>query len=100
MEIQDNIQWHPAFCSAVELELREYKKYLTYEREHNLGRMPLKEACKAAGTVQRKVLRDPEESGDLPHRRHDLSDAGSCDEGTRQGIPRMDHVPDTNAKQG
>ena len=32
MEIQDNIQWHPAFCSAVELELRE----------HNLGRMPLK----------------------------------------------------------
>ncbi len=42
MEIQDNIQWHPAFCSAVELELREYKKYLTYEREHNLGRMPLK----------------------------------------------------------
>ena len=42
MEIQDNIQWHPAFCSAVELELREYKKYLTYEREHNLGKMPLK----------------------------------------------------------
>ncbi|MDE7029767.1 MAG: hypothetical protein K2P63_07290 [Lachnospiraceae bacterium] len=42
MEIQDNIQWHPAFCSAVELELREYKDYLTYEREHNLGRMPLK----------------------------------------------------------
>ena len=42
MEIQDNIQWHPAFCSAVELELREYKNYLTYEREHNLGKMPLK----------------------------------------------------------
>ncbi len=42
MEIQDNIQWHPAFCSAVELELRDYKQYLTYEREHNLGRMPLK----------------------------------------------------------
>ena len=73
MEIQDNIQWHPAFCSAVELELREYKKYLTYEREHNLGRMPLK---------------------------IDLLITGSCDEGTRQGIPRMDHVPDTNAKQG
>lgn len=42
MEIQDNIQWHPAFCSAMELELREYKEYLTYEREHNLGKMPLK----------------------------------------------------------
>ncbi len=42
MEIEDNIQWHPAFCSAVELEFREYKKYLTYEREHNLSKMPLK----------------------------------------------------------
>lgn len=42
MEIQDNIQWHPAFYSAVELELREYKQYLKYEREHNLGKMPLK----------------------------------------------------------
>jgi len=42
LEIQDNIQWHPAFCSAVELELREYKQYLKYEREHNLGKMPLK----------------------------------------------------------
>ena len=42
MEIQDNIQWHPAFCSAVELELRDHKQCLTYEREHNPGRMPLK----------------------------------------------------------
>ena len=42
MEIEDKIQWHPAFCSAMELELREYKKYLRYEREHNLRKMPLK----------------------------------------------------------
>lgn len=42
MEIQDNIQWHPAFCSAMELELRDYKKFLRYEREHNLSKMPLK----------------------------------------------------------
>jgi hypothetical protein len=42
LEIQDNIQWHPAFCSAVELELRDHKQCLTYEREHNPGRMPLK----------------------------------------------------------
>ena len=42
MEIEDNIQWHPAFCSAMELELREYKRYLKYEREHNLSKMPLK----------------------------------------------------------
>lgn len=42
MEIDDNIQWHPAFCSAMELELRENKKDLIYEREHNLSKMPLK----------------------------------------------------------
>ena len=42
MEIEEKIQWHPAFCSAMELELRSYKKYLRYEREHNLGKMPLR----------------------------------------------------------
>ena len=42
LEIEDNIQWHPAFCSAIELELRENKKDLTYEREHNLSKMPLR----------------------------------------------------------
>lgn len=42
LEIEENIQWHPAFCSAMELELREYKKYLEYIREYNLGKMPLK----------------------------------------------------------
>lgn len=42
LEIEDNIQWHPAFCSAMELELREHKKYLRYEREHNLAKMPLR----------------------------------------------------------
>ena len=42
MEIEENIQWHPAFCSAVELELRENKKDLKYEREHNLSKMPLR----------------------------------------------------------
>ena len=36
-----------------------------------------KESCKIAGTARRKVLRDQEESGDLPYRRHDLPDAGS-----------------------
>ena len=32
------IQWHPAFCSAVRLELRENKNDLLYEEEYNLGR--------------------------------------------------------------
>ncbi len=42
MEIEHTIQWHPAFCSAMELELRENKRDLIYEREHNLSKMPLK----------------------------------------------------------
>ncbi len=42
MEIEENIQWHPAFCSAIELELCENKKDLKYEREHNLSKMPLR----------------------------------------------------------
>lgn len=57
MEIQDTIQWPPAFCSAVELQLREYKQYLTYEREHNPGRMPLK--CERRDILQGIVIRVP-----------------------------------------
>ena len=34
-------QWHPAFCSAVGLELWENKDDLKYEREHNLSKKPL-----------------------------------------------------------
>lgn len=32
LQIEDNIQWHPAFCSAIELVLLENKKDLKYER--------------------------------------------------------------------
>ena len=42
LEVEENIQWHPAFCSAMELELRENKKDLEYIREYNLSKMPLK----------------------------------------------------------
>ena len=42
MEIEETIQWHPAFCAAMELELRENKKDLIYERERNLSKLPLK----------------------------------------------------------
>lgn len=38
---QVRIQWHPAFCSAIRLELRENKTDLEYENEHNLGKKPL-----------------------------------------------------------
>lgn len=39
MEIEeDKKQWHPAFCAAMELEFKEDKEILYYEREHNLSK--------------------------------------------------------------
>lgn len=35
------IQWHPAFCSAVRLELRENRGDLNYANEYNLNRKPI-----------------------------------------------------------
>lgn len=35
------IQWHPAFCEAMRLTLREDDSELTYETEHQLSRKPL-----------------------------------------------------------
>ena len=35
------IQWHPAFCSAVRLELVENKQDLTFQNEFNLSEKPL-----------------------------------------------------------
>ena len=34
-------QWHPAFCSAMELNFRENRAQLHFETEHNLSRKPL-----------------------------------------------------------
>mgnify|MGYP004676188503 CR=1 FL=1 len=49
-----NTQWHPAFCSAIRLELREDKEFLEYFNEYNLNTKPLqidlliiKKLCKA-----------------------------------------------------
>ena len=36
-----NIQWHPAFCSAFKLELREDAEYLTYTNEYNINTKPI-----------------------------------------------------------
>ena len=36
------IPWHPAFYGGMELELREYKSILDFEREYNLSKEPLK----------------------------------------------------------
>lgn len=36
-----NIQWHPAFVSAMQLEFREDREKLFFEKEHNLNTKPL-----------------------------------------------------------
>lgn len=36
-----NTQWHPAFCSAIKLELREDAPYLEYINEYNINTKPL-----------------------------------------------------------
>ena len=38
----NKIQRHPAFYSGLELELREYRDYLTFESKYELSRMPLR----------------------------------------------------------
>lgn len=38
MSKKNIIQWHPAFCSAIMLELKDNYGDLSFEREHNLGR--------------------------------------------------------------
>ncbi len=36
-----NTQWHPAFCSAMKLELKDDAQYLEYQNEYNLNTKPL-----------------------------------------------------------
>lgn len=36
-----NIQWHPAFVSAMQLEFKEDRDKLSFEKEHNLNTKPL-----------------------------------------------------------
>ena len=38
----DKIQWHPAFVSATEWELRENRKDLEFDKEYSLGKAPLR----------------------------------------------------------
>lgn len=42
MEIENRTQWHPAFCSTMELELMENEKGLAYDPEYYLSREPLR----------------------------------------------------------
>jgi hypothetical protein len=41
----DIIHWHPGFYGAAELELRQNKEELEFEREYNLSKEPLKMSC-------------------------------------------------------
>lgn len=40
-EKQKLIQWHPGFCSAVQLELRDNREDLEYTNEYNVNRKPI-----------------------------------------------------------
>lgn len=37
----EKIQWHPAFDAALQIELGEEAKYLTFEPEHLLSKKPI-----------------------------------------------------------
>jgi hypothetical protein len=39
---KEKIKWHPAFAAALQLEFKEYSKYLQFEEEHVLTDEPLK----------------------------------------------------------
>ena len=41
MSNEDYTQWHPAFCSAIKLELKENKNDLTYHSEYGLNSKPI-----------------------------------------------------------
>lgn len=59
-----DIQWHPAFVSAMNLELLENREDLVFEREYNLNTKPLeidlltgsvyRSKRKVDGTVERR----------------------------------------------
>lgn len=40
-EEDDRIQWHQGFCAGLELDLRQWKQYLTFEREHQLTKQSI-----------------------------------------------------------
>ena len=35
------VQWHPGFVAALDLELRDYREFLQFEKEYNLNTKPL-----------------------------------------------------------
>lgn len=37
-----NIKWHPGFWGSIEYIFKEYKNDLTYDREHQLSKEPIK----------------------------------------------------------
>ena len=42
MEENKKIKWHPGFYAGIDYELRQYRKWLSYEPEHELSKEPLR----------------------------------------------------------
>jgi hypothetical protein len=40
--LEDKNYWHPAFCGAAELEFRDNKEDLEFQREYNLSKEPIR----------------------------------------------------------
>ena len=38
---EKKVQWHPGFVAALDLELRDYREFLLFEKEYNLNTKPL-----------------------------------------------------------
>ena len=38
---EKKVQWHPGFVAALDLELRDYREFLQFEKEYNLNTKPL-----------------------------------------------------------
>ena len=42
MEENKKIKWHPGFYAGIDYELRKYRRWLTYDPEHELSKEPLR----------------------------------------------------------
>ncbi len=57
MEIENRTQWHPAFCSTMELELMENEKGLAYDPEYYLSRSRCGLTCSLLRRNRKRLLK-------------------------------------------
>lgn len=78
-ELPDKIQWHPAFCAAAELELRENIKELDLIPEYNLSKEPIRiDLLVIKESEQERILKN--EIGHIMRRHNVLEYKGPGDE--------------------